>query len=51
MRQPHIIFLLGQYHIVSKIKDTIDSELERRKTYQGAKFNYLGGSAVTKKGY
>ena len=34
-----------------KIKDTIDSELERRNTYQGAKFNYLSGCAVTQKGY
>lgn len=31
-----------------KIKDTIDAELELRDTYQGKKYNYLGGKALKK---
>jgi len=31
-----------------KIKDTIDDEMELRKTYQGINCNYLGGSALAK---
>lgn len=31
-----------------KIKDTIDAEMEKRKTFQGRLCNYLGGSALEK---
>ncbi len=31
-----------------KIKDTIDEELEKRNTYQGAKYDYLNGKALKK---
>ena len=35
MRQPHIIFLLGQYGIVSKMKDTIWYCVKKQETQYG----------------
>lgn len=34
-----------------KIKDNIDAQLELRDTYQGKKFDYLGGRALRQRGF